>query len=97
MFAIHKGYREDMEDAHAMQVGATGAEAESSKKLRFFGVFDGHAGANAAKHCAKQLPKYMTDLSNDAAITRSKSILVVEPWHAPLLPCVGHALPPTKN
>ncbi|XP_062227415.1 probable protein phosphatase 2C 42 [Phragmites australis] len=45
-----QGYRENMEDAHAIVLDLDAATATS-----FFGVYDGHGGPAVAKYCAKHL------------------------------------------
>ena len=44
-----QGWRMEMEDAHVCNTGFT------FKEWGFFGVFDGHAGPNVSKYCAKHL------------------------------------------
>lgn len=54
-----QGYRTEMEDAHAMVKDFEYKGRGTS--LGFFAVFDGHAGDEAAKHMAIELPKFVLD------------------------------------
>ncbi|PNT68629.1 probable protein phosphatase 2C 21 [Brachypodium distachyon] len=52
-----QGWREQMEDAHAAILDLDGSQSTS-----FFGVYDGHGGAEVALYCAKQ---FHVELVND--------------------------------
>lgn len=50
-----QGYRQEMEDEHS---AITSYECDGNQSdIGFFAVYDGHAGASTAKHCAQELHK----------------------------------------
>ncbi|KAL7060907.1 hypothetical protein AAHC03_09449 [Spirometra sp. Aus1] len=52
-----QGWRVEMEDAHVAVLELPGALSTWS----FFGVFDGHAGAQVSSHCASNLLRHILD------------------------------------
>lgn len=58
--ASMQGWRVEMEDAHTSKIGLT----DHLKDWSFFGVFDGHAGANVSKYCAENLHEFIIKNEN---------------------------------
>jgi len=66
--ATMHGWRETMEDAHAIHLSL-----EKHPNSGFFGIFDGHSGSACSKYVAEKLPLNvdgLDDLSNEEELTR---------------------------
>eukprot|EP01130_Rhizamoeba_saxonica_P016597 TRINITY_DN76_c0_g1_i1.p1 TRINITY_DN76_c0_g1~~TRINITY_DN76_c0_g1_i1.p1 ORF type:complete len:349 (+),score=85.92 TRINITY_DN76_c0_g1_i1:51-1097(+) len=65
--ASMQGWRDNMEDAHTIQL-----QLENHGEYGFFAVYDGHCGSQASRYCSDNLYKYIdnvSDLSDLEAIT----------------------------
>lgn len=67
--ASMQGWRVEMEDAHTAKIGLT----EQLQDWSFFGVFDGHAGANVSKYCAENLHEFVTKNENFRKAVKDRS------------------------
>eukprot|EP01147_Barroeca_monosierra_P000027 gene27-3423_t len=79
--ASRKGVRDEMQDTHVMlDDTSTMFDIPYAKTVRFYAVYDGHAGSNASKYCAQNLhynlfDRLPTDVSEKGFGGRMKKCL----------------------
>jgi serine/threonine protein phosphatase PrpC len=69
--ATMHGWRETMEDAHAIHLSLNNHPTSA-----FFGIFDGHSGSACSKYIAEKLPANLNSLSNFS--DKDVSLVVME-------------------
>jgi len=66
-----QGWRESMEDDHNVCLELSGRHSD----VAFFGVYDGHAGAEVAHHLARELPTHIGNLPDLEDNTLKQAVL----------------------